>query len=79
MDFARKCRDYALDVTIFLINGIKLSGVIETVTDDNTACTLKRDGVTQLVMRHAIATIMPQNAIPFDEFDRVDSIAGQEA
>lgn len=47
-------------VTVFLTNGVKLSGSITAV--DEECMTLSRDGVTQLVMRHAIATIMPQDA-----------------
>lgn len=47
-------------VTIFLTNGVKLSGVI--TLDSDLSMTLARDGVTQLVMKHAIATIMPQDA-----------------
>ena len=46
-----------LQVTIFLINGVKLSGAITSV-DDNTL-NLKRDKHTQLVYKNAISTIMP--------------------
>lgn len=47
-------------VTVFLTNGVKLSG---TMTWADDAClTLARDGITQLVMVHAIATVMPQDA-----------------
>lgn len=47
-------------VTVFLTNGVKLSGAITAV--DEQCMTLARDGVTQLVMRHAVATVMPQDA-----------------
>ena len=47
-------------VTVFLTNGVKLSGSITYVDED--AMTLARDGVTQLIFRHAIATVMPQDA-----------------
>ncbi|NHN88161.1 RNA chaperone Hfq [Acetobacter conturbans] len=44
-------------VTIFLVNGVKLQGVI-TWFDDNVIL-LRRDGHTQLVYKHAISTVMP--------------------
>ncbi len=47
-------------VTVFLTNGVKLSGNITYVDAD--ALTLARDGVTQLIFKHAIATVMPQDA-----------------
>ena len=47
-------------VTVFLTNGVKLSGTM-TWSDDK-CLTLARDGITQLVMLHAIATVMPQDA-----------------
>jgi host factor-I protein len=47
-------------VTVFLTNGVKLSGSM-TWADDK-CLTLARDGITQLVMTHAIATVMPQDA-----------------
>lgn len=46
--------------TVFLTNGVKLSGSITYVDAD--ALTLTRDGVTQLIFKHAIATVMPQDA-----------------
>lgn len=47
-------------VTVFLTNGVKLSGSITYV--DDAALALARDGVTQLIFKHAIATVMPQDA-----------------
>lgn len=47
-------------VTVFLTNGVKLSGSITYVDED--ALTLARDGVTQLIFKHAVATVMPQDA-----------------
>jgi host factor-I protein len=48
-------------VTVFLTNGVKLSGSITWVEDD--CITLVRDGVTQLIFKHAVATVMPQDAL----------------
>ena len=55
--FIQNLIDGGLQVTIFLINGVKLSGSITSV-DDNTL-NLKRDKHTQLVYKNAISTIMP--------------------
>ena len=48
-------------VTVFLINGIKLSGVI-TASDEPTLY-LQREQHTQLVYKNAISTIMPIDPI----------------
>ncbi len=56
-------------VTVFLTNGVKLSGTM-TWSDDK-CLTLARDGITQLVMHHAIATVMPQDA--FSIYDVMQS------
>lgn len=44
-------------LTIFLINGVKLTGVVTSF--DNFCVLLRRDGHSQLVYKHAISTIMP--------------------
>lgn len=44
-------------LTVFLISGVKLFGVIDSQCD--YCITLTRDGVTQLVYKSAIASIMP--------------------
>ena len=44
-------------VTIFLTNGVKLQGKLTWY--DNFSLTLTRDGITQLVYKHAISTVMP--------------------
>lgn len=46
-----------VSTTVFLVNGVKLQGVI-TCVDDN-AVLLRRDGHAQLIYKHAISTIMP--------------------
>ena len=52
-------------VTIFLINGVKLQGVITWF--DNFCVLLRRDGQSQLVYKHAISTIMPSQPISLYE------------
>ncbi|WP_025884968.1 RNA chaperone Hfq [Asaia prunellae] len=44
-------------VTVFLVNGVKLQGVIPRF--DHETIILRRDGHTQLVFKHAVSTIMP--------------------
>tara|TARA_Y100000590_G_scaffold282647_1_gene317967 strand:+ start:489 stop:695 length:207 start_codon:yes stop_codon:yes gene_type:complete len=56
-NFIKKLIDKNAQVTIFLINGVKLTGEI-TAVDQNTL-NLKREKHTQLVYKNAISTIMP--------------------
>ena len=63
--FLNSVRKEKTSVTIFLINGVKLQGVITWF--DNFCILLKREGVTQLVYKHAISTIMPTNPLSFFE------------
>ncbi|MBF0143417.1 MAG: RNA chaperone Hfq [Magnetococcales bacterium] len=58
--FLNTVRRDRVPVTIFLINGIKLQGVITAF--DNYCLTLKSN-VTQLVFKHAISTVMPSRNI----------------
>ena len=60
-------------LTIFLINGVKLTGVVTSF--DNFCVLLRRDGHSQLVYKHAISTIMPSQ--PVQVFDSEE--ASQEA
>lgn len=50
------------EVTIFLVNGVKLQGNLSWY--DNESLMLTRDGITQLVYVHAISTVMP--TVPLD-------------
>ncbi len=52
-------------LTIFLVNGVKLQGVITWF--DSFCVLLKRDGHSQLVYKHAISTIMPAQPIHLAE------------
>lgn len=60
-DFLGNIRDNKISVTVFLVNGVKLQGIV-TWFDDNSLL-LRRDGHTQLIYKHAISTIMPAEAI----------------
>ena len=51
-DFLSDIKENKISVTVFLINGVKLQGVITFF--DNDALLLRRDGHTQLVYKHAV-------------------------
>lgn len=55
--FLNHIRKGKVPVTIFLVNGVKLQGVITWF--DNFCVLLRRDGQSQLVYKHAISTVMP--------------------
>lgn len=55
--FLNSVRKQKIPVTIFLINGVKLQGVVTWF--DNFCVLLRRDGHSQLVYKHAISTVMP--------------------
>ena len=52
-------------VTIFLVNGVKLQGIITWF--DNFCVLLRRDGHSQLVYKHAISTVMPLGPIQLQD------------
>jgi len=57
-------------VTVFLVNGVKLQGIITWF--DNFSILLKRDQHVQLVYKHAISTIMPVAPVQLQDFDDKD-------
>lgn len=66
--FLNTVRKSKTPLTIFLVNGVKLQGVITWY--DNFCVLLRRDGMSQLVYKHAISTIMPAQPVQlFDDDD----------
>ena len=63
--FVNQMRKTKTPVTVYLICGVKLQGIITWF--DNFSMLLRRDGHTQLVYKHAVSTIMP--AVPVSLFD----------
>ena len=61
-NFLNAVRKTKNPVTLFLVNGVKLQGIITWF--DNFSVLLRRDGTVQLVYKHAISTIMP--SLPLD-------------
>jgi host factor-I protein len=72
--FLNHVRKSKTPVTVFLINGVKLQGIITWF--DNFSVLLRRDGHTQLVYKHAISTVMP--GAPIQLFDAAAAAAGTQ-
>ena len=62
-------------VTMFLVKGVKLQGII--IWFDNFSILLRRDGQSQLVYKHAISTIMPGSPVDAGQFASQGSGAKQ--
>lgn len=60
-------------VTVFLVNGVKLQGIVTWF--DNFSLLLRRECHTQLVYKHSISTIMPTTPIQF--FDPLKEEGGE--
>ncbi len=64
--FLNFLRREKLPVTMFLVKGVKLQGIVTWF--DNFSILLRRDGQTQLVYKHAISTIMPGQPVDAAQF-----------
>ena len=65
--FLNAVRKQKIPLTIFLVNGVKLTGVVTSF--DNFCVLLRRDGSAQLVYKHAISTIMPSQPVQLFDAD----------
>ena len=63
--FLNNVRKAKIPVTIFLVNGVKLQGIITWF--DNFCVLLRRDAHSQLVYKHAISTVMPAQPVQLFE------------
>ena len=72
--FLNHVRKSKTPVTVFLVNGVKLQGIITWF--DNFSVLLRRDGHTQLVYKHAISTVMPGAPIMLFDASKVEATAG---
>ncbi|MGI9381789.1 MAG: RNA chaperone Hfq [Methyloligellaceae bacterium] len=63
--FLNHVRKAKMPVTIFLVNGVKLQGIITWF--DNFCVLLRRDAHSQLVYKHAISTVMPAQPVQLFE------------
>ena len=63
--FLNHIRKNKVPVTIFLVNGVKLQGIVTWF--DNFCVLLRRDAHSQLVYKHAISTVMPATPVQLFE------------
>jgi host factor-I protein len=71
--FLNSLRRSKTPVTMFLVKGVKLQGIITWF--DNFSVLLRRDGQSQLIYKHAISTVMPSHPIDLAEMERsMDSV-----
>ena len=66
--FLNYLRKNKTPVTVFLVNGVKLQGIITWF--DNFSMLLRRDAHSQLIYKHAISTVMPGQPVQLFEGDK---------
>ena len=71
--FLNALRREHVPVSIYLVNGIKLQGQIESF---DQYVVLLRNTVTQMVYKHAISTIVPGRAVSFTVAETPDADTG---
>ena len=62
--FLDALRSGQVPVSIFLVNGIKLHGIIDRVDLD---IVLLKNSITQMVYKHAISTVVPTRRMSDNE------------
>jgi len=65
--FLNQLRKESIPVTIFLVNGFQLKGLIKAF--DNFTVLIETDGKQQMVYKHAISTFNPQRSVTI-QFDQ---------
>jgi host factor-I protein len=71
--FLNALRREHVPVSIYLVNGIKLQGQIESF---DQYVVLLRNTVTQMVYKHAISTIVPGRAVNFSTSETAEPEGG---
>ena len=76
--FLNALRKERIPVSIYLVNGIKLQGEIDSF---DAFVVLLRNSVSQLIYKHAISTIVPSRAVRlhYDEAERDSTDDGEVA
>jgi host factor-I protein len=64
--FLNTLRKKKLPVTVYLINGVKLQGIVGSF--DNFCITLRRGPQMQMIYKHAVATVVPAGSITPQDF-----------
>ncbi|HEC27297.1 MAG TPA: RNA chaperone Hfq [Gammaproteobacteria bacterium] len=67
-------RKERVPVSIFLVNGIKLQGQIESF---DQFVVLLKNTVSQMIYKHAISTVVPSRAVKLQLDDSDDSAGNQ--
>ncbi len=67
--FLNSLRRSKTPVTMFLVKGVKLQGIITWF--DNFSVLLRRDGQAQLIYKHAISTIMPAQPLDLADIEKL--------
>ena len=71
--FLNSVRKSKTPLTIFLVNGVKLQGVVSWF--DNFCVLLRRDRQVQLVYKHAISTVMPMGPVQLQDQEAATAAA----
>lgn len=69
--FLSTLRKEKIPLSIFLVSGIKLHGVIDAFDND---VILLKNSVTQLVYKHAISTIVPSRVININHSESDENV-----
>jgi len=70
--FLNALRKERIQVSIYLVNGIKLQGVVESF---DQYVILLRNTITQMVYKHAISTIVPAKAVSISDESASSSVS----
>jgi len=73
--FLNRIRKEKHTVTVFLVNGVKLQGIVTWF--DNFSLLLRRDSQVQLVYKHAISTIMPSGPLSLYDGEEVQEVKAE--
>ncbi|HYF79354.1 MAG TPA: RNA chaperone Hfq [Symbiobacteriaceae bacterium] len=71
--FLNQCRKENIPVTVYLVNGYQLKGLIKGF--DNFTVVLENEGKQQLVYKHALSTVMPMRNVNLAQATAPDSEA----
>lgn len=63
--FLNKLRRAKIPVTIFLVNGFQLKGIVKGF--DNYTIALENEGTQNIIYKHAISTMIPANNVDLTE------------
>ncbi|NNC23016.1 RNA chaperone Hfq [Salinisphaera sp. USBA-960] len=69
--FLNTLRKERVQVSIYLVNGIKLQGQIDSF---DSFVVLLRNAVSQMVYKHAISTIVPARNVRIDKVDDDEAV-----